>query len=68
MARRKRDTGRFRANFRVRVLAASPEGTLSIRVAKEIPQLYRQYPVDTSVGNGRGPRGRVEYVGGIMRD
>lgn len=33
------------------VLAASPEGTLSIRVAKEIPQLYRQYhPVDTSGG------------------
>lgn len=31
-----RDTGRLRANFRIRVLAAPPEGTLSIRVAKEI--------------------------------
>lgn len=35
--RRRRDAGRLRANFHVRVLAASPEGTLSIRVAKEIP-------------------------------
>lgn len=36
-ARKKGDAGRLRANFRVRVLAAPPEGTLSIRVAKEIP-------------------------------
>lgn len=35
--RGRRDTGRLRANFHVRVLAAPPEGTLSIRVAKEIP-------------------------------
>lgn len=35
--RRRDDAGRLRANFRVRVLAAPPEGTLSIRVAKEIP-------------------------------
>lgn len=34
--RGRRDAGRLRANFRVRVLAAPPEGTLSIRVAKEI--------------------------------
>jgi len=34
--RGRRDGGRLRVNFRVRVLAAPPEGTLSIRVAKEI--------------------------------
>lgn len=36
MGRGRRDAGRLGANFHVRVLAAPPEGTLSIRVAKEI--------------------------------
>lgn len=36
VGRGRRDAGRLGANFRVRVLAAPPEGTLSIRVAKEI--------------------------------